>query len=192
GTRTVSPKLFTGSLFQFSSVTAAPAFEQSIGVSTIASDASTGSSIPASLTGAVIQSRIIGEKFHGNLPVAVLDDFTYDSPGNQVKCTTVPLLTVRRTIAGELSSKRATTSRLTEFTRVSRGPQAIASTAGDCTLPSGLRAPRFGMSALSRSGLCALRRLAIMVDGSSYRSIAPAFEIATSVPPASTQVANPR
>ena len=76
GTRTVNPKFFTGSLFQFSNVTAAPTFEQSIGVSTIGSDASTGNWIPASLTGATIQLRMTGEKFQGNLPLAPLDDFT--------------------------------------------------------------------------------------------------------------------
>ena len=65
-TRTVNSRLFNGSLFQFNTVTAAPTLEQSIGVSTIGSEASTGTWIPASLTGATIQFRITAEKFHGN------------------------------------------------------------------------------------------------------------------------------
>src|SRR5437762_1468538 len=145
----VSPKCFTGSLFQFSRVTAAPTLEQSIGVSTIGSDACTCNWIPESFTGATIQFRMTGEKSQGNFPPAALDDFTYESPGNQVKCTTVPLLTARRRIAGEPSSKCATTSPLTEFTRVSRGPHAVASTELACTFPSAFTAPRFGMSTRS-------------------------------------------
>src|SRR4029077_2528885 len=75
GTRTVNSRSFNGSLFQFSTVTAAPVLEHSIGVSTIGSEASTGTWILASFTGATIQFRRTAEKFHGNLPLATLDDF---------------------------------------------------------------------------------------------------------------------
>src|SRR5215469_1072762 len=121
----VSPKLSIVSLFQFSTVTAAPEREQRIGASTIGSDDSTGNWTPASFTGATIQFRMMGEKPEGNFPSATLDDFMYDNPGNQVKCTTIPLFTVRRIIAGELSSNCATTSPSTAFTKMSRGPHQL-------------------------------------------------------------------
>src|SRR5689334_7933275 len=184
----VNFKLFTGSLFQFSSVMAVPAVEESIGVSTIGSEASTGNWTPASRTGATIQSRITGEKFHGNFPPARLDDFTYDRPGSHVKCTTAPLPVVRRTIAGEPSPKWTITAPLGESASVSRGPQAIACMEPACTFPTALTDSRFGMSSRSRSGLWLPLRPAIMPDGSSYRSAAPAFEIETRVPPRSTHL----
>src|SRR5215467_5403232 len=186
----LNPRLFIGSLFQFNTVTATPALEQSIGASTIGSDDSTGNGTPASFTGATIQFRMTGEKFEGNFPSATLDDFTYDSPGNQAKCTTVPLFTERRIIAGELSSDSATTSPLTAFVKMSRGPHAVASREPVRTFPSALTPAKLVISIRSRSGLCAPRRLVRVVEGSSYLSIAPAFEIATSVPPPLTQVAN--
>ncbi len=102
----VNFKLFTGSLFQFSSVMAVPTVEESIGVSTIGSEASTGNWTPASRTGATIQFRMTGEKFHGNFPLARLADFSpkYSERFLAVESAGTGLLRVRGSREGKATN----------------------------------------------------------------------------------------
>jgi hypothetical protein len=88
----------------------------------------------------MIQFRMTAEKFQGNLRLAALDDFTCDSPCNQVKCTTLPFPSSTYNRERTILNVR-TYLALDEIYQSVPWPQSIASTEQACTFPSALTAP---------------------------------------------------